>query len=428
MNNTFNEICKDSIDKAKAELKVVKDIYKNDKTTENFIELLKFSELFESYPRCRECSELMIYPNSTVRYSTNIFAVKHYGSQTAIKTVNDIVYSNSMCRECLLSKLPPKKALKQKLFNTFGEAVKIAFDIHSDELDIINKSRAVTLENMQNLYGDEEGKIRYDSYCKKQSDTNKFEHKKEKHGWTEEQFREFNLSRASTLENFIKRHGEEKGSEMWADYCKIQSETSTSEYINSTQSKERLAYIKIARNRSFDWCMLKCDNDEIKAKEMFTNIRGFDKNYSESSAVFFDLVIEKVKKLTDIQFGKPLMRKKELVLMDSQSNKKRYYDFCMMGIKLIVEYHGDMWHANPNKYGPEDITCSFYKMDNITAERVWANDERKKQIAEEAGFMLEVVWESERKTRLDEIVDLIVKLLNDKNTKENKIWDSSYSQ
>ena len=41
------------------------------------------------------------------------------------------------------------------------------------------KSCALTLENMIKKYGEMEGKIRWDSYCKKQSISNTFEYKKE---------------------------------------------------------------------------------------------------------------------------------------------------------------------------------------------------------------------------------------------------------
>ena len=50
---------------------------------------------------------------------------------------------------------------------------------------------------------------------------NTFEYKKEKFGWSPEDFKEFNKSRAVTKENLIKKHGEEKGLEIFNNYCKM---------------------------------------------------------------------------------------------------------------------------------------------------------------------------------------------------------------
>ena len=42
---------------------------------------------------------------------------------------------------------------------------------------------------------------------------------KETRGWSDEQWNEFNASRASTEENFIKRYGEKAGKRKWQEYC-----------------------------------------------------------------------------------------------------------------------------------------------------------------------------------------------------------------
>jgi len=67
-------------------------------------------------------------------------------------------------------------------------------------------------------YGITEGAERWNSYCKKQADSNKFEYKQEKHGMTYEEYDEYNKSRAVTLDNMIKRYGVQDGLFHWNQY------------------------------------------------------------------------------------------------------------------------------------------------------------------------------------------------------------------
>ena len=83
--------------------------------------------------------------------------------------------------------------------------------------------RGVTITKLKLKYGDNEGEVRWKAYCKKQSETNSLEYKSAKYGMTESEFTEYNLSRAVTKENLIKRHGEKLGIEKWNTYVARQS-------------------------------------------------------------------------------------------------------------------------------------------------------------------------------------------------------------
>ena len=72
------------------------------------------------------------------------------------------------------------------------------------------------------MFGEEEGLKKWNHYCELQSKSNKFEYKKEKYGWTEEDFNNFNKTRAITLENQIAKYGEEEGTKRFNDYCEKQ--------------------------------------------------------------------------------------------------------------------------------------------------------------------------------------------------------------
>jgi G:T-mismatch repair DNA endonuclease (very short patch repair protein) len=59
----------------------------------------------------------------------------------------------------------------------------------------------------------------------------------------------------------------------------------------------------------------------------------------------------------------------------------------------IIEFNGDRWHANPEKYGPEDRPRP-YKEHNLTAKEIWDKDEERMQKLREDGYDILVVWES----------------------------------
>ena len=97
--------------------------------------------------------------------------------------------------------------------------------------------RVVTLKNMIQKYGKDIGSQKWQSYIKKQAETNTFEYKQKKYGWTKEQFDEYNQSRAVTLKNMIRRYGKEDGQRRWDEYCTQQKTAGISlEYFIETYS------------------------------------------------------------------------------------------------------------------------------------------------------------------------------------------------
>ena len=70
-----------------------------------------------------------------------------------------------------------------------------------------------------------------------------------------------------------------------------------------------------------------------------------------------------------------------------------FYDFSDVENKLIIEYNGDMYHANPEKYKADDFPHPFRK--NIKASEIWEKDRLKIDIAECLGFKILIIWDSE---------------------------------
>jgi hypothetical protein len=124
----------------------------------------------------------------------------------------------------------------------------ISPEIHKE---IRSDKCGVTLKSLTNKYGKEEGEKRWKHYCEIQGEVNTFEYKKKKFGWTKAQFEQFNLSRACTLENFINRYGEIKGKEKWNTYINKQIETKSWEYMVNKFGEEHALEInksKVSKN------------------------------------------------------------------------------------------------------------------------------------------------------------------------------------
>lgn len=69
------------------------------------------------------------------------------------------------------------------------------------------------------------------------------------------------------------------------------------------------------------------------------------------------------------------------------------YDFTDLQNKKIIEYNGDDYHGNPNKYNAYDNPNPFRK--KITAQEMWDKDKKKLLQANEQGFEILVIWDSE---------------------------------
>lgn len=99
----------------------------------------------------------------------------------------------------------------QSISNTY-EYKKEKYKWSKEDFDNFNKSRAITLANQIEKYGIEEGTKRFNEYCDKQSYVgNKLEYFIKKYGEKEGhiKFKEVNAKKAITLENMVRLYGEE---------------------------------------------------------------------------------------------------------------------------------------------------------------------------------------------------------------------------
>jgi G:T-mismatch repair DNA endonuclease (very short patch repair protein) len=86
-------------------------------------------------------------------------------------------------------------------------------------------------------------------------------------------------------------------------------------------------------------------------------------------------------------------------------------DIYIPSLNLIIEYFGDYWHCNPNKYS-EDY---FNQKKNMSAKEIWCYDKMKIDLIINYGYNLEVIWETELKSNNNKIITILKKY--DENNK-----------
>lgn len=78
-------------------------------------------------------------------------------------------------------------------------------------------------------------------------------------------------------------------------------------------------------------------------------------------------------------------------------------DVVLNDLKIVIEYFGDYWHCNPEKYERD-----FYnKRLHTTALERWNKDKAKKEYIESLGFKYHVIWEHDWKNNKEIIKENI---------------------
>lgn len=352
--------------------------YNKEKTIENWILL---ENNIQDKHQCEDCSGSIFYHNSVIRVSRDGI-LKYDPVMTSCKTykeINGIIYYLQICQKCIQKKFPEYLNMnKSRVFNVMNRITMYAFKIPDDVAKSFTKTTAVTLNNLVKKYGIEEGKKRWNKYCNLQSITNSLAYKKEKYGWDENDFKIFNKSRAITLVNMIKKYGEKDGLEVFDEYTK----------------KQRI------NGKTLDYFIEKLGNIEgtIKYKEIsMAKAKGSlisGSSYSKVSQDFFNKIDEYFVSIYETCYATKNYEK--IIYIDSIS-KCYLLDYYIKDIHVCIEFNGDYYHANPNKYYPDFMFPEFSTDSNIiTAKDLWEKDKKKIRLLNEShGIKTIVVWEGD---------------------------------
>lgn len=90
------------------------------------------------------------------------------------------------------------------------------------------------------------------------------------------------------------------------------------------------------------------------------------------------------------------------------------FDFLDIKNKKIIEYNGDIYHANPSMYKHDDKPHPFLK--DICAKDIWNKDNEKMLEAKSQGYDVLYIWDSEYKNNPEYILKKCLDFL--KNNKQ----------
>lgn len=352
----------------------------------------------EWFCHCRLCGKKIVNKNSVYVMNRERTVVKVICPAVKYRVIDGVKYELSCCEDCLLKHFkdnPPKSSkyyfMKANIYGMHS------FGYSEDEYKKITSSTVgITLENMIRKWGPEEGRRRWDEYCAKQAKTNTFEYKQEKYGWDADEFKKYNKSRSCTLENFIKRHGEEEGKRKWDEYCKRQAYTTSLEYMIKEYGEEegRLMWEEFDSKRQIN-------KKSSISQELFNNIYNKLRNLGYDHEIYFGNL------------------NNEYEVTSKEIGFNYQLDFYDKTINYVIEYNGDFWHANPKMYkGDEVIRCRGQHK----AKDVWENDKiRLNNISNKLNCIIDIIWESDYKAKTirqekeaieDMIVNKIVQMHN----------------
>ena len=94
----------------------------------------------------------------------------------------------------------------------------------------------------------------------------------------------------------------------------------------------------------------------------------------------------------------------------NKENKHIYaFDFTDLTNKKIIEFQGDIYHANPNLFSEDDKPSPW---NNLTSKELWQKDEYKKQVALNNNFDLIQIWESDFRNNKEKTIKKCLNFLN----------------
>jgi hypothetical protein len=96
----------------------------------------------------------------------------------------------------------------------------------------------------------------------------------------------------------------------------------------------------------------------------------------------------------------------------SDDGKKRWKSYDAKINNVLIEIHGNYWHANPEIYCKS--TIFQFPKSIITAKEIWELDKYKELIANTHGYSLLTIWESEIKN-IENVKKRIKDIINNKN-------------
>lgn len=269
-----------------------------------------------------------------------------------------------------------------------------------------------SLEYFTVQYGEKLGAIKFKALQERQAYTNTIEYKE----MTPEEFRAYNMSRATTLENMVKRYGKEEGARLFSEYRQRQIYTkSRQRYVDEFGEIEGQRIFKEINRKK----MHRLENFQEKYGQEEGLVRY--QSYIHSDRRYYSRIASSLFKCIDTAVGNwctCIYEPKTSELCLSSDSCYYSYDFCIPELMFIIEFNGDIFHGNPELFSESDCPNPF--VPTRTAKEMWDYDRVKRETASGCGYTVHTIWERDYRRNKDGILNVVLGLINDARKQYNE--------
>lgn len=193
-------------------------------------------------------------------------------------------------------------------------------------------------------------------------------------------------------------------------YSKEEAKSKISEIQNRFSLKKciekfgNVSGMKIWKERQIKWMNTLNAKSELEKLDILKRKSSYcKKNYSDISQSLFWKIYDRLEIKDNIYFN-------DLNAEYIISKEKTFiYDFLDDNKKKIIEFYGDYWHCNPDKYN-ENYYHSHLKM---YAKERWYNDKLRIEITNKYGYKVLTIWESEYRKDPQQTLEKCIKFINE---------------
>jgi len=203
--------------------------------------------------------------------------------------------------ECLICNKKFKRITTTHLRHVHGISYDEYFKLFPDaiiETPAITQKRKQTLENMILRYGVDTGTQKWNEYISKQAETNTYEYKRKKYGWTKDEFNEYNKSRShsgSSNGNYgrgfykiwVEKYGKEVADKKLNEFKEKISIANTGRSVNfSKQALQNMREGAIERVKRQGGLFISYNPNSIPIIEEYGKLRGYNFQHAENGGEY----------------------------------------------------------------------------------------------------------------------------------------------
>ena len=183
-------------------------------------------------------------------------------------------------------------------------------------------------------------------------------------------------------------------------YCSGKYKLYISDIINEIESEGYTIVTKDIKD-SKQKLHLKCPNGHNIYVSWDNWKRGFTRCTCETNSSS-----QEIELYNFLEKYNPIIGERTL-LKNSTTNRTLELDIYIPSLNKAIEFNGDYWHCNPNKYNKD----YFHKQINLYAHQIWERDKSKEDLCKKEGIDLMIIWENDWNTKKEVCKNTILRWL-----------------